>query len=512
MTSQNKTCRQCRANYEVTESDLELYAKLNLPAPAFCPRCRFLRRAQFRNERTLYSAKCGLCQKPMISMYHPKVPYVVYCTQCFTSDKWDPGVYGMDYDPSRSFLEQLGELFLKTPKKGRLAGFGDENSDYTNVASHNKNCYLILNSAFCENSMYSRGLRECRETIDSHFAVSVERCYEVIDAFNSTNVIYSQHIDKCLDSGFLLSCSDCVNCFGCVNLRHKNFYFFNKALPEAEYRARVGNILNSFEELEKFKKEFVVFALEFPRRLNNNLKSENCSGECVSSSKDVFDSFEMDKTENCRHCYSVKKCKDSRDLVGYGYDSELLFDCVGTGYSQKVLGSINADYSHDIYYSNFVLSCADCFGCDGLNKKQYCILNKQYSETEYKRLTSRIIAELTEQGEWGLSLPPALALFGYNETIAQQFYPLTKEAALEAGFKWQDDLPEIKGRETLTWDKIPGGISEVPESVTKEILACQNCGKNFKIIAQELAFYRSFGVPLPRKCFNCRFEDRMKKV
>ena len=45
-------------------------------------------------------------------MYAPEYKYTVYCTDCFSSDKWNPMDYGQDYDFPRIF-EQIGELFKK---------------------------------------------------------------------------------------------------------------------------------------------------------------------------------------------------------------------------------------------------------------------------------------------------------------------------------------------------------------------------------------------------------------
>ncbi|MEK0337685.1 MAG: hypothetical protein QQN41_09670, partial [Nitrosopumilus sp.] len=60
-------------------------------------------------------------------------------------------------------------------------------------------------------------------------------------------------------------------------------------------------------------------------------------------------------------------------------------------------------------------------------------------------------------------------------------------------------------------------------SILNEVILCQewnsdaqkaqehNCTKAFKIIPQELQFYRQMGIPLPRKCFNSRHYERTKQ-
>ncbi|HRI36281.1 MAG TPA: hypothetical protein PK765_04380 [bacterium] len=65
-----------------------------------------------------------------------------------------------------------------------------------------------------------------------------------------------------------------------------------------------------------------------------------------------------------------------------------------------------------------------------MNDKSYCILNKQYTEEEYNTLVPKIIAHMRETGEWGEFFSPNLSPFGYNETVAMEYFPLTKEQAL----------------------------------------------------------------------------------
>jgi hypothetical protein len=99
------------------------------------------------------------------------------------------------------------------------------------------------------------------------------------------------------------------------------------------------------------------------------------------------------------------------------------------------------------YYSQHVYACKDCFGCEGLRHKQYCILNKQYTKEEYEQLVPKIIEKMKADGEWGEFFPVANSTFGYNETIAQRFYPMTKEQALARNYTWceidyQINIPE----------------------------------------------------------------------
>jgi hypothetical protein len=172
-----------------------------------------------------------------------------------------------------------------------------------------------------------------------------------------------------------------------------------------------------------------------------------------------------------------------------------------------------------------VMTSHDMFGCIGMRKKQYCILNKEYTEEEYMKLREEIMKQMMDmpyvdaQGieyRYGEFFPTELSPFAYNETTAQEFFPLAKETAEAKGFTWA----EREARNyvpTIITDKIPDTIEGVGDEITKDIIACanngdpkKNCATAFRIIPDELGFYRRFNIPLPAKCPNCRHAERME--
>ena len=448
-------------------------------------------------------------------MYHPKSPYTVYCYECWESDQWDRFSYARDYDPKRPFFEQLGELLRAVPKKttflSGLAG-ANINSEHTNATGANKNCYFVFNSGYLEDVLYSRGLRYCRDSLDLYYANNSERCYEGVNIQQSNGVTFGQNVSGSLDSSFVMNVSNVQDCFGCVNLRNKSRHFLNEQLSREEYQKRVGEIQGSYSKTQEFWKKFKEFSLKFPRRENNNLKAANSAGDYLVKCKNVVYSFEMTSCENCKYCFSDKSLRDSYDSSGYGYDSELLLECVGVGYSSRVIGSYwVGGQSQNVEYSFAIRGSQDIFGCDGLKNSKYCILNKQYSEAEYKKIREQIIAELKGKNLYGLSMPPVIVPFAYNETIAQDNFPLTKEEALKQGFKWQDDIQITKGKETMKPAQIPDHIKDAPDSILNEVLVCISCGRNYRIIKPELDFYRKIILPIPRQCFYCRHRNRIRR-
>jgi len=511
--AETKICQNCHNEFVIEPDDFSFYEKMKVPAPVNCPQCRFQWRALWRNEMHLYNRKCTLCDKSIVAMYHPDSPYTVYCQDCWLSDKWDPNSYAQDYDPKRPFFDQMDELLKKVPKAGVYTSNDIApvvNSPYANFAGAMKDCYLVFNSSpELENCAYCRGVSYCKDVFDSYYADKIESGYEIVNAHNSATVAFIQNSNECLDSWYLYGCSGCQNCFGCVNLRHKSYHFLNQPLSKEEYEKKVGEIKGSYERMEAFRKEFEGLVSKATRRENNNLKSVGSSGEYIFESKNCRDSFEVSFCEDSRYLFSVKEAKDSYDLIGHGRRGELLLEGVAVGSSQNVIGSWWVVTSRDILYSFGLRSSENCFGCDSLRSASHCILNKQYSEEEYKKITEVIIKELKEKNLLGLYFPPEISLFAYNETVAQDNFPLTKEQALKLGFRWQDNLQMTKEKETIK--EITDNIKGVKDSILNEIFACEICGRNYKLIQAELLFYRKMNLPLPHKCFFCRHADRLKR-
>ncbi|MEA3399472.1 MAG: hypothetical protein U9R00_03115 [Patescibacteria group bacterium] len=506
-------CVKCKKEFKLDQDDISFCQRMKIPNFRVCDDCRFLMKAIWRNEITLYSGqKCDLCQKNIVTMYNPKLGYKIYCHDCYHSDKWDPKEYALDYDKNKTFFEQFKKLFEKVPKNTTFLSSADGpniNSEYANMAGGIKNCYLVFNGGVLEETMYCRGVRYAKEVVDIYFGENIERCYECVNVSKSNGVIWSKNSNNCINSSFLLNCSNLNNCFGCVNLRNKSYYFLNEQLSKEEYGKRVGEIMGSYSKMKEFRKKFNEFSFKFPKRENSNLKTINSTGDYLTNCKNINNSFEVIGAEDSKNLFSTRSAINSNGAIGFGYKAELLSECVAVGYSSNVIGSYSIANSRDIKYSVFLDNCQECIGCDSLKNSKYCILNKQYTKEEYKELKDLILKELNSSGLLGLMLPSEISPFAYNESIAQDNMPLTKEEVVNLGFRWEDDIQMTSGKETLI--DIPDNIKDVVDSILNEILKCENCRRNLKITQQELSFYRKINLPIPHQCFYCRHRDRIER-
>ena len=75
----------------------------------------------------------------------------------------------------------------------------------------------------------------------------------------------------------------------------------------------------------------------------------------------------------------------------------------------------------------------------GLKRKKYCILNKQYTCEEYEKLREKIVKDMVAREEYGEFFPREMCPYGYNETVAMEYFPIEKEEAVKKGFKWAQD-------------------------------------------------------------------------
>ncbi len=117
--------------------------------------------------------------------------------------------------------------------------------------------------------------------------------------------------------------------------------------------------------------------------------------------------------------------------------------------------------------------------------------------------------------------------FGYNETVAQDYFPVassefvdprdqslgtSNQQLVTLGYKWSNysSDPVIPvGTQTLSGDAIPSDITTVTDDILKKVLICEVSGRPYRIVAQELAFYRQHHLPLPRRHPDQRHSDRM---
>lgn len=478
---------------------------MNVPAPILCPTCRMQRRLAYRNDRSLYKGKCELTGKEIISMYRPESGFKIYEYHEWWSDKWDALKYGRDFDFNRPFFEQFAELQKVVPRFN-LFNKDTENCDYVNYAPHCKSCYLLFGSWFNEDCYYGQTLNECKDCMDNLFLDKSQICYENIDCNDNYQSCFCQNSSGLLDCYFCFDCKNLKNCIGCWNLRNKEYQILNKPVTKEEFEKMKAS-LSSFKKISEAKKYFEgwleknAICKEY-----TGLNNENVSGDFIFNCKNAEYCFSAYRCEDLSFCGRMFEQKDSYDMEGGG-KGELAYEGMSNDFAYNSISCTTCEYLKDSHYCDLCFTCKNCFGCVGLRNKEYCIFNKQYTKEQYEELVAKIRAKMEKDGEWGEFFPVNLSPFAYNETMAQEYFPINKNEAVVKGWKWHEE--EVSGGQNGVYAE--DQIGDIKETILNQKLSCESCRKDFKIIESELKFYKRMKLPVPHECHNCRHKNRMIK-
>lgn len=477
-----------------SKKEIALCKKLNVPLPKLQPQERLREIMATRNEWKLYRRKCDFTGEEIISAYDADTPFPVYKNEIWWGDEWEALDYGRDFDFNRPFFEQFAELQKVVPREGTTV-FNSKNCDYNSHIRESKNCYLSSLVHKCEDLYYSYWMVNDQDVFDSMYTNDSTRsynCSNVNDGYECINLEESTNCSNCHFSYQLIGCS---NCIFCSNLANKSYHINNKPCTKDQFEKEKARILDgTLKSFKKAQQHFQKIKAESPQRYVHNLNCINCIGDHLYNCKNCTNCFESFDSEDCINSISLSGSRDCHNCYSAGWPG-----CDRVHYSGVSRGSTDIAFcnytwfSSNLRYCDSSNACHDCFGCIGLRHKKYCILNKQYSKEEYKKLLPKIIDHMTKTDEWGQFFPPELSVYAYNETAAQDFFPLEKEQAISLGWRWKDKLDSAEKQQTTQAQK------------------CATCQKPYRIIPQEQKFYDLMNLPAPDACPQCRHKERFSR-
>lgn len=485
-----KNCKNCVAEFAITNEDLAFYEKLQVPSPTFCPECRLQRRLTMRNEKNLYKRSCDLCQKSIISFFDTNVDFPVYCTDCWWSDKWDPENFGRDFDFNRPFFDQYKELLNKVPK-ANLLQLNNENSEYNSFLAFSKNTYMSPGSYIVDGCIYVRKSQNCKDCVSCNI---INKCELLSNSSNCDSCYSSNFLLNCRNcsfSSYLNDCSNLQNSFMCIGMRNKAYCFKNKEIGKEDFEKIIAKYKTKGDE--SLFAEFIEFSLTVPRRSQVQFNCENSVGDYLYNCKNAIECFDCFSIQDSKYLSECSEVKDCMDMCMHDKEIELCYEMSSGGeksYMTKFSFCTCASPYSEYLYSCFYL--ANSFGCDGFHtKNEYVILNKKYTKVEYENLRVRIIEYMKGTGEYGEFFPSFITPYAYNESVAQDYFPLTKEQILAKGWRWKE-VDAVKTPSTLL------------------AMDCTECGKQYRIIKQEQALYDTMKLQAPTRCNECRYKQLLK--
>jgi len=520
--SENKVCQNCKKDFIIEPEDFNFYEKIKVPPPTFCPLCRAERRLAFRNERKLFKVRDAFTDKDIFSLYPQETGNKSITEEEWFKDDFDASKYEQLYDFSIPFLKQLFELKKEVPVFSLRVEYM-VNSPYSANATGLKNSYLLFNSNRSENCMYGNATDFSKDCVDNSHISHSERCYECFWVGNCYQCYFSIICKESYNLYFCKSCLGCSNCFGCMGLNKVSYCIFNKQYTKEEYEKEIEKMkLNTIYGISKARKLSREFWLTHPVKNNQGLKNLDSTGSYVTNCKNVNDSFLIREGENVKYSQylQVPNSKDCYDATAWGANMELNYEtCLCGGNSFNIKFSDNCwPNCKNLEYCVNMFSSSDCFGCVGLKKKQYCILNKKYSKEEYFESVNKIKKHMDEMPyvdkkgniyKYGEFFPIEFSSFGFNNTTAIQYFPMTKIEAVKNGYPWIE-VPKGEYKITKNFKNIPDSIDSVDDGILKEVIECKNCKNPYRILENELIFYKKENLSLPIFCHECRFERRIK--
>ena len=525
---ERKKCSVSWQDFPVYKSDLKFYDKISpifwwekfqIPSPNICYQERERRRHARKNLRKLYRRKCKSSWKNILSIYSPDKPYNIYENNVWWNNLWGND-NNTNFNNDKNVWIQFDELLKEVPLMN-LSTVNVENSEYNNILLNSKNCYLCFSTWDSQDCLYQTLSARDKNCVDGYRVLNCENCYENVDCNMCFNCFYTDNCSNCKYLYYCNNCSWCEYCYFCSNLQNQKYCILNQQCSKEEYE----KIVETLSQSKSFQDYLVKYEQLLSQELfnNKNKGSQNCFGGNNINSNNCIFCFETTQCSDCKYCTNIwldaVKCLDCG-----GWDifkSEFCYECVWVSNSYNVLFSCNCINCSNMFYCLECYNCKNCFACVWLRDKEYCIYNKQYdSKEEYEDNVKEIVRNMQKSWERWYPINPIYSPFWYNETIAMDFYPLSKEQALKMWYKRSDyEAPTPHVEKIVQWQNLPTQwcaiIKEKKPEILEKILnyavICDVTKKPFRITKQEIEFYVKYNIPLPTKHPDVRNINRIKR-
>jgi len=491
-----RVCQETGEKFEIRKEDIEFYKMMLVPPPTIAPSTRIKLMFFYFDSDYLFERESALSGKKIITNIDPDSPFLVYDTDEWWSEKWDPLSYGVLYNPLRCFLEQWGELMLSVPIYARRRDPLSVNSDWSIGGVQLKNNYMAYGGSQTENDINGFANIKGRDLIDTALTIECEIGYELFECKRCYQSFFLENCEDCIECYFGFDLKNCESCFGCVNLRHKKYCFFNKQLTKEQYKDKIQQInLGSRKELQFYKEKFEKFLKENAIEVNLRMKNaENSVGDELYNCTNCYNSSSVYNSQNIAYSYYAVSSHDAE--VGIGINNcKNVFQSSATD-SYEVKNSDLVFNANNVEYCYACWNIENCFGCVGLRNKKFCILNRQYAEEQYWETIDGIKCDMLKRGEYGQAPPPKYSPFAYNVGITRYRYQMTKEEVVKMGGRWFE-FKTASATEGADASLLPDDIKDASPDIIGKRLLCAETKRSYNIIKQEFDFYKKFNLPLP---------------
>ncbi len=555
---ERRTCVISGNKFAIFESDKLMLEKISpkiagkkyhLPLPQLAPEIRHRLHTIYTNKRHLYHETCALSWEKTISRIHPSLWLKVYTNVAWSEGDRDYTDYGLEYTWGNP-QDYILKLARSTPYQDMIWSFSNvkNNARYTNHTADIFDSYLVFDAHTIEKSAYSSKINRSKFLFDCTGVSRSEYCYECLDCQKMYSCLFCQDSSWCSNSVYLLNCHGCTNCIWCVNLIQQEYCIFNKQVTKEEFeKYRKKLISQEYKMADETREKLCEKATR--RAVNIQSSEESCWNHIVWSTWVVWCHLMVD-CQDCRRCSSLNDAQDCRWTTAYGHNSFLLYNSSQVGrFSNNLFCSNMVGKGENLLYCLDTKKSKNCFWCVNLKQKEYCIFNKQYTKETYEQLVPQLIEEMEKLHQRWRFLPSSASIFPYNDTAANEIYPAQKivtstgeiieqnkwwtwiitllqkegdivDAVLDL---WWDEKMKIKRRlknseinipdwiETVAAKSLMWSAESIDNSILQKAILCESTSRPFRLIKQELDFYRKHKLPLPKKHPDVRYEERSAK-
>lgn len=505
-----RVCEETGVSFSVSARDIEQYHSLGVPLPTVSPLVRLRRLRAAVGGLDLFKRTQPNGQT-LISMIDPGSSVPVLSADAWHADSFDAMIYGRPFQSGTPFFDQWLALSNTVPRPAMIQDGQSENSPWALYSTSTKNGYFTYGGMENEDLSYADFCVAAKHSSDISLVYRSTHCYDSVLLSECSRVAFSERCEGCSNVLFSLGCKNCTDCFGCTNLRGKKYCFLNEQLSAEEYKTRLAEIdLTDAAIIEAWRTTIKEKLWNQAYRKAGTINgSEDAHGDDLVDCKHV-EGISMHSAERVYHSFTLSNVKDTVDLA-LGFELERCANLVNSlkGYENKMVNM--CDSCVDVEYSELLTACEHCFGCIGLTRKQFCILNTQYTEEEYWKLVDQLKTEMLERGEYGQFFPYRVSPWAYNTSHADALFPLTETDAQTLGARWYSFATE-RSVSVLPITALPSQLSETTDAILNNAYQCPASGRAFRIVKPELALHRDLGIALPRLHPTVRRKQRAKQL
>lgn len=286
------------------------------------------------------------------------------------------------------FFTSLKKLLDSRPKT-EADIVNSEGCVYSNHVYDCKDLTYCFDMYASKDGVYLFDSALCVHSADSDYIVECDSCYECVDIYKSYDCKYVEKSREMRNCSFCYDCRNLENCFGCVQLNNRSYCIFNRQLNENEYREAVKKYealpaSKVLEILNELKKQFPLA----PAAADHNVNSPY--GSYVYYCKNCYMCFDAAQSEDCMYNYDSFYNKVCMDLTYSARHNENSFQLIESRRMNNCSYAIDSISCQDSLYLFNCKNVKNSFGCVGLQHKEYCILNRQFSKEDYEKVLPAI--------------------------------------------------------------------------------------------------------------------------